>query len=59
MPNIRATRESIFLIPNAKKVFNHLKQAFIKALILQDFDLKSHIRIEIDISGYIIGRMLN
>ena len=32
--NIGAIREATFLIFNTKKVFNHLKQAFIKALIL-------------------------
>ena len=31
--NIKATKKSIFLTPNAKKAFNHLKQVFIKALI--------------------------
>ena len=33
IPNIGATRKPIFLNPNAKKVFNYLKQAFIKAPI--------------------------
>ena len=31
--NIGATRELNFLIPNAKKAFNHLQLAFIKAAI--------------------------
>ena len=34
MPNIGAIEKPIFLTPNAKKVFNYLKQAFIKAPIL-------------------------
>ena len=34
MPNIGAIREHNFLILNAKKAFNYLKLAFIKALIL-------------------------
>ena len=34
MPNIGATRKNIFLIPNAKKAFNYLQLAFIKAPIL-------------------------
>ena len=34
MLNIRAIRKSIFLISNAKKVFNYLRQIFIKAPIL-------------------------
>ena len=33
IPNIRITKESNFLTPNAKKIFNHLQLAFIKALI--------------------------
>ena len=33
MPNIKAIRELIFLSTNAKKTFNYLKQAFIKASI--------------------------
>ena len=43
MSNIRATKEPTFLISNAKKTFNHLRQAFITALIFQHFHLKSHI----------------
>ena len=35
MPNIGATKEPNFLIPNTKKAFNHLQLAFIKAPILQ------------------------
>ena len=34
VPNIKATGEPNFLTPNAKKAFNHLRLAFIKALIL-------------------------
>ena len=34
MPNIGATGEPNFLTPNAKKAFNHLRLAFIKAPIL-------------------------
>lgn len=44
----------IFLTPSARKVFNYLKQAFIQALILQHFDLKNHIWIEIDNLDYAI-----
>ena len=43
VPNIGAIRESNFLTPNAKKTFNYLWLAFIKAPILQYFDFKSHI----------------
>ena len=43
----------------AKEAFNRLKQAFIEAPILQHFDLKSHIRIKTDASGYAIGRVFS
>ena len=43
MRNIGATKKLIFIISNAKKAINYLKQAFIKALILQHFDLKYYI----------------
>ena len=40
MPNIKATKDLIFLNFNAKKAFNDLKQGFIKDPIFQHFDLK-------------------
>ena len=43
MPNIGDMRKPAFLLPNTKNVFNYLRQAFIKAIIFQLFDLKSHI----------------
>ena len=43
MPNIEITRKTIFLTLNTKKIFNNLRLAFIKALILQHFDSKSFI----------------
>ena len=48
-----------FLTPDAKKAFNHLRLVFIKALILQHFDLESHIRIETDASSYAISGVLS
>ena len=36
--DIGATGKPIFLIPSAKKAFNHLRQAFTKAPILRHFD---------------------
>ena len=57
--NIGAKREPNFLTPDAKKTFNHLRLVFIKAPILQHFDLESHIRIETDASSYAIGRVLS
>ena len=59
IPNIGAMEKPNFLTPNAKKAFNHLRLVFIKVLIFQHFDLKSHIRIETDGSGYAIGEMLS
>ena len=59
VPNVGATEEPNFLTSNAKKAFNQLRLAFIKALILRHFDLKSHIQIETDVSGYAIGRVLS
>ena len=54
-----ATGEPNFLTLDAKKTFNHLRLAFIKAPILQYFDLKSHIRIETDASSYAISEVLS
>ena len=59
MPNIGAIGEPNFLTPDAKKAFNHLRLAFIKAPILRHFDLESHIRIKTDASGYAIGGVLS
>ena len=41
--NIGAIKKPNFLIFDAKKVFNYLQLAFVKVLIFQHFDLKSHI----------------
>ena len=57
--NIRAINKLTFLTPNAKKIFNHLRQTFIKAPILRYFDLKSYIWIKINISSYPISRILS
>ena len=59
MPNIKAMKELIFLIPNAKKAVNYLRQVFIKVSMLQNYNLKSLIWIETNTSGYAIGRILN
>ena len=57
--DIGAIGKSIFLIPSTKKAFNYLRQVFIKAPILQYFDLEIHIWIETNALGYIIGKVLN
>lgn len=48
-----------YLISDIKNVFNQLRQAFTKAPIFQHFDLKHHIRIETNISGYAIDEVLS
>ena len=57
--NTEAIKKSNFLTPNAKKTFNHLRLAFIKALIFQHFDLKSNIQIKTNISNYAIDGILS
>ena len=47
--------ESDFLTSGARKAFTKLRQAFIKAPILQHFDPDRHIRVKTDASGYAIG----
>ena len=48
-----------FLTSGARRVFAKLRQAFIKAPILHHFDPEHHIRVETDVSGYIIGGVFN
>ena len=57
--NIGAIGEPEFLTPSAKEAFNQLKLAFIKALVLWQFDLEYYIQIETDASGYTIGKVLS
>lgn len=56
--NIKATQKLMFLTFYTRQTFNYLEQAFIKALILQHFDLKYYIQIEINVSNYTIRRIL-
>ena len=51
--------ESGFLSSKAKQTFTELRQAFIKARIFHYFDPDYHIRIETDVFGYAIGRVLS
>ena len=46
-----ATGKPTFLMLNARKAFNQLKQAFTKAAILRHFDLECDIQIETDTSS--------
>ena len=48
-----------FFTPKARLAFIQLRQAFVEAPILHYFDPESHIRIEIDVSGYAIGGVLS
>ncbi len=43
----------------AKKAFNYLQKTFIKPSILKHFDLAYNIRIEIDVSGYVIMKVFS
>lgn len=56
---IKATEKPLFLTFTAKKVLNCLKQAFIKVLIFEHFDLECLIGIETNASSYIIGGVLS
>ena len=57
--NSNDSEELKFLTSGARKAFNCLKQAFTKALILQYFDPKCHIRIETNASSYAIRKVLS
>ena len=57
--SIRATEEPTFLTSVTKDAFNKLRQVFTKTLILWNIDLKCHIQIETNVSGYTIGRVLS
>ena len=56
---IGAIQKPTFLNPSTKEVFNYLRQVFIKAPILQHFDLESYIQIKINVSNYAIGRVFS
>ena len=60
LPNFNAKKNRpSFLILNTRTTFNYLWLAFIKALILQYFDLECHIWIETDVLGYAISGILS
>ena len=48
-----------YLTSNTKKTFNFLWHIFIQVFILQQFDLKWHIRIKTNILDYTISRVLS
>lgn len=53
------SQSKIFLIFEAKKIFIELRQTFVKALILNHFDPKRHICIEINIFRNAISKILS
>ena len=59
LPNIGATRKPEFLTPCDKKTFNQLRLVFIKAIVLQYFDLKCHIEMKTVVSGYAIVKVFS
>ena len=56
---VKKSLETDFLTFRAKKAFSYIQKAFIKALIFRDFDLKCHIQIKTDTSGYAIVGVLS
>ena len=50
---------SNYLTPDAKKVFDQLRQVFTQALIFQHFDPERYIWIKTNVSGYAINGVLN
>ena len=56
--NTKKTGPSILTF-NAREIFNYLQLAFIKTTIFKYFNLKYHIWIKIDTSGYVIKVILS
>ena len=50
---------SNYLIIDAKRAFNQLRQAFTKESILQHFDLEQYIQVKTDASGHAFDRVLS
>ncbi len=48
-----------FFTADTRRAFTKLRQAFVKALILNHFDPERHIRIETDASDYAISRIFS
>ena len=57
--NLSLGQLSIFFTTDARRVFTKLRQVFMEALILNYFDLKRHIQIEMDFLGYAISEIFN
>ena len=54
-----SSRTTGYLILETRLAFTSLRKAFTKATIFQHFDPECHIRIEINVSGYAIVKVLN
>ena len=54
-----ATNISNYLTPDAKRVFDQLRQAFTKTPILYHFDPEQYIRVETNASGHTIDEVLS
>ena len=52
-------KSSTFFTADARRAFTKLRQAFIKPPILNHFDPEHHIRIETDVLGYAISKILS
>ena len=59
LPSKKSNRTIGYLTLNNRVTFTQLRQAFIKAPILQIFDLEYHIQIKTDMWGYIIRSVLS
>ena len=55
----KKTERSDFFTFGARLAFIELRQAFVKAPILHHFDPERHIRVETDVSGCAIGKVLD
>lgn len=49
----------MFFTSNARNAFTKLTQVFVKAPILNYFDLEYHIQMKMYVSGYTIGKILS
>ena len=54
-----STKGFEYLTLDAKKAFNFLEYIFSQALIFKHFDLKRHIRIKTNVSGYAIAEIFS
>ena len=55
----KGNKDSKYLTPDTKKVFNLLRHIFTQTAILHHFDLEWYIWIETRVSNYAIGRLFS